>query len=177
NALKCCLECHRQIGELHKKRGPEGLVCFDVGAGLNCGTVVAGAIGSERRFSYSVLGDEVNLAARLEGLTRHYPIEIVFSESFNEKLGDDRENLFFDRVKVKGRETPLNLYTPWEMEGAEKEGFARARDLYLMGSFSEARSAFTKLSGQLAVYFENRCSNLEAREGLDWPGYFSWEIK
>ena len=87
---------------------------FEMGAGINFGLVVAGAIGSVNRFTYSVIGDEVNLAARLEGLTRHYPVDIILAESVFERLTDEGKTQCFllDCVQVKGKKKKVLSLNP-----------------------------------------------------------------
>ncbi|MFT4026698.1 MAG: adenylate/guanylate cyclase domain-containing protein [Novosphingobium sp.] len=80
-----------------------------IGIGLNAGPCCVGNIGSESRLSYSLIGDTVNLAARLEPLTKRYGVEIVIGEEFQRKIPDFAV-LGLDRVRVAGRDTPENVY-------------------------------------------------------------------
>jgi len=178
-ALNCYLQCRYQMRELHGRHRDGGKTCFELGAGLNYGTVVSGAIGSESRFSYSVLGDEVNLAARLESLTRHYPAEVILSESCYQRLSPELAGqcVQIDRVQVKGRKTPVGLYTLDAMPAEEKRAFDAALQLYLKGDFLAARDAFGRIKGSLAAYLGRRCADLATRTSFAWPGYFSWEVK
>jgi adenylate cyclase len=80
------------------------------GLGLNTGDCCVGNLGSEQRFDYSVLGDAVNTAARLEGLTKGYGIDMIIGESTAAKAADFAL-VEIDQVRVKGRATPLHIYT------------------------------------------------------------------
>ncbi len=178
-ALNCYLHCCCAMRDLQAKRRATGRVCFELGAGINHGSVVAGAIGSRTRFSYSVLGDEVNLAARLESLTRQYPVEIIISEASYKGLsaGLAERCLHFDRVRVKGRQTPVNLYTLAEMSAEERRAFADALALYLGGQFAQASSAFKSLRHPLAAHFVDRCDRLAESPPAIWDGCYSWQTK
>ncbi|UCH74600.1 MAG: adenylate/guanylate cyclase domain-containing protein, partial [Rhodospirillales bacterium] len=81
-----------------------------VGVGLNTGPACVGNMGSRQRFNYSALGDEVNLASRLEGLSKLYGVDIVISESTRERL-DGFATLELDRIIVKGKTVPVTIHT------------------------------------------------------------------
>lgn len=178
-AVRCYLEAREELNAFHQNRRVTGEHCFDLGAGINYGGLVSGAIGSKERMSYSVLGDEVNLAARLEGLTRYYPTEVIFSESCYDQLPADlkQEALLMDRCTVKGRKSPTGLYTLLPMSDAEKEAYDVALNKYLGGDFLAAESAFNEIPGPLAAYMRRRCGQLQVEQGKFWPGYYSWEVK
>jgi class 3 adenylate cyclase len=178
-ALNCYLECHRDMNTLLENRRAHGQICFDLGVGINFGTVVSGAIGAESRFSYSVLGDEVNLAARLESLTRHYPVEVILSESFYRQLDAELAGqcMQIDRVQVKGRESPLDLYTLVPFDDHHRRDFEMAFRDYLAGSFTEAANSFAGLNDRVSAYLAERCRYFTTRQVTDWPGYYTWDTK
>ena len=178
-AVRCYLEAREELAAFHQYRKETGEHCFDLGAGINFGSLVAGGIGSKERFSYTVLGDEVNLAARLESLTRHYPTEVIFSESCYDKLPGDlkSQSLLMDRCTVKGRKSPTGLYTLLPVSDAEKAAYDEALNKYLAGDFLAAESAFNAIPGPLAAYMRRRCGQLQVEQGKFWPGYYSWEVK
>lgn len=80
-----------------------------IGIGLNAGPCCVGNIGSESRLSYSLIGDTVNLAARIEPLTKRYGVEIAIGEDFRKHISDFA-TLALDRVRVAGRDSPENVY-------------------------------------------------------------------
>eukprot|EP00048_Salpingoeca_helianthica_P022065 m.16190 g.16190 ORF g.16190 m.16190 type:complete len:835 (+) comp6835_c0_seq1:151-2655(+) len=112
-ALDCYARCCARLATETRVRTQAGKVCFRMAAGMNFGLVVAGALGSRSRFTYSVLGDEVNLAARLEGLTRHYPVDVIFSQAVYDCFSPENQKqcLLLDCVQVKGRVSPVRIYT------------------------------------------------------------------
>jgi len=81
-----------------------------IGTGVNTGQCIVGNMGSEERFDYSVVGDAVNLAARLEVQTRQYDTPILFSEFTKDQIDIDWK--FIDEIKVKGKDIPVKIYAP-----------------------------------------------------------------
>ena len=118
-AIGCALEMRTRLGLLQKKWVAEGRELLEVGIGINSGDVIVGNIGAAgKKMDYTVIGDSVNLAARLESLTRTYAVNIVTTEEtrkqFLEMSDPDQEGavLFrlLDQVKVKGKEQPVVIY-------------------------------------------------------------------
>ncbi len=171
------LACYERCREALRPLTEENLGArFELGVGVNFGTVISGAIGSAARFNYTVLGDEVNLAARLESLTRQYPVEIILSGQCFAKLTHPYAErcVRFDRVRVKGREAPVELYTYDAIP--ERAEFGAAVDLYLAGDFAGAGQQFGRVTHPLAGYLAGRCAELRAG-AQPWPGFFTWDVK
>ncbi len=126
-AIKCALHMQKRLGELQAKWRAEGKTQLDNGIGINTGVAVVGNIGAEgKKMDYTVIGDQVNLAARFQGLTRRFGCSIVVTESTAERIkglievedcGDNRGRLGHVRlrklgaVKVRGREKIVGAYT------------------------------------------------------------------
>jgi len=108
NATAALLEMRKSLEELNEKLRSEGLDEINTGAGINSGLCVVGNFGSSSRFDYSVLGDSVNLAARLESSCKNYDVDNVISEY---SLVDGYEYEFLDEVTVKGKSEPVKIYT------------------------------------------------------------------
>ena len=108
NATKAVLEMKESLGELNETLAKEGLDQINTGAGINTGLCVVGNFGSSNRFDYSVLGDSVNLAARLESSCKEYDTDLIISEY---SLVDGYDYKFLDEVTVKGKSEPVKIYT------------------------------------------------------------------
>ena len=107
-ATECVLEMRVALGELNEKLKEEGLDQIHTGAGINSGPCVVGNFGSSSRFDYSVLGDAVNLAARLESSCKTYDTDLIISEY---SLVDGYDYKYLDEVTVKGKSEPVKIYT------------------------------------------------------------------
>ena len=83
---------------------------FDIGIGLNSGDVFVGLLGSEERINYTIIGDNVNLAARLQDLSKVYGWSMIISESTQEQIKNEFETEFIEAVQVKGKSEAVNIY-------------------------------------------------------------------
>jgi len=108
NATNAAIEMRIALEELNERLREEGLDQINTGAGINTGDCVVGNFGSSTRFDYSVLGDSVNLAARLESSCKEYDADLIISE-YSLVEGYDYE--FLDEVTVKGKSEPVKIYT------------------------------------------------------------------
>ncbi len=88
---------------------PENFI-FDIGIGLNSGDVFVGLLGSEERINYTIIGDNVNLAARLQDLSKAYGWSMIISESTQKQITDEFETEFIEAVRVKGKSKAVNIY-------------------------------------------------------------------
>ena len=115
-ACKCALKQMELLGNLNKNWPPEKQI--HIGIGLNSGVTTVGNMGSEGRMNYTVMGDNVNLASRLEGINKQYYTSIVISESTYKKVKDRgaiaRE---LDDIRVKGKKKPVRIYELVGFEG------------------------------------------------------------
>ena len=96
---------------LNKELKNEKSLPIKVGIGLNTGEVVVGNMGSNQRFDYSVLGDAVNLAARLEGQSKNYGVQIVLGEETAKNMDKDFAMIELDEIAVKGKQDAVKIYT------------------------------------------------------------------
>lgn len=113
HALRACLTALEMLGELKRLKEiwkMKGLPVLDIGIGINSGPMVVGNMGSERRFDYTVIGDNVNLASRLEGLNKQYSTNIILSEFTVDQIGNRLIVRELDLVRVKGKAQPVKIY-------------------------------------------------------------------
>ena len=108
NATKAIIEMRISLEKLNEELKQEGLDQINTGAGINTGLCVVGNFGSSSRFDYSVLGDSVNLAARLESQCKEYNVDVIISEY---SLVEGYDYKFLDEVTVKGKSEPVKIYT------------------------------------------------------------------
>ena len=99
------------LAKLNKELREEGLMELSIGIGINTGDAVVGNMGSDQRFDYSVLGDSVNLAARLEAQTKEYGVFFMFTEHTLAQIKKEENLVMLDKIAVKGQTAPVSIYT------------------------------------------------------------------
>ena len=116
-AVKTAIECAEETDKIKTEFKERGLPDINIGSGVNTGTCIVGNMGSEMRLDYSVIGDAVNLAARLEATTRNYKDEngkvtpLLYSSFTHEKL-ENIQSVEVDKIKVKGKKELITIYKP-----------------------------------------------------------------
>ena len=115
-AVKTALEMARAVLQLNMEHRAAGLPEIGIGIGLNTGTMCVGDMGSDLRRSYTVIGDAVNLGARLEGLSKTYGCDIVVSE-FTRNLAPGFVWQELDKVRVKGKDRSVAIFSPLDNSG------------------------------------------------------------
>jgi adenylate cyclase len=110
HAVNCAIEMNRRLEELNRKWKLEGKAELRCGVGINSGEMIVGNVGAESIRSYTVIGDQVNLGARLESLCKDYNAEIIISESTHALLTRPLSTAELGEVKVKGKEQPVIIY-------------------------------------------------------------------
>lgn len=174
NAVRAAIACQQRLAALNAELAQAGGPALGQRIGLNTGSALVGNIGSARRFNYTVLGDAVNLAARLEGANKVYRTGILASEATAAASGGEPPLVRIDRVAVVGRAAPVDLYVPLPA-GADAAAIGRAVDAYLAGDFAVAAAAFTALVDTLpaAAALAQRCRDLAAHAAPEWPGHYT----
>ena len=126
-AVKTGIECAEETDKLKKEFREKGLPDINIGSGVNTGTCIVGNMGSENRLDYSVVGDAVNLAARLEAATRNYKDKdgkvtpLIYSSYTKDQLVDI-ESEVLDEIFVKGKKELVTIYKP-KVKSTQTEGY------------------------------------------------------
>jgi adenylate cyclase len=180
-ACLAALEAQRLLTEMAKNTLP-GQPIFRARIGLGLGEVLVGNIGTPDRFAYTVLGDEVNLTSRLEGLNKLYGTRIMASQALMKEAGDEFEWRLLDRVAVKGRHQGTLVCELIGRKGEVAANILEARDVYenalgayFAGDFERAAELFDRAS-QLrpdefgAKSMRDRSQGLAASPPVEWDG-------
>ncbi|MEW5739173.1 MAG: adenylate/guanylate cyclase domain-containing protein [Myxococcota bacterium] len=151
-ALRCALEMHRELEALNRGPLKELGLEFSIGVGVNTGEMVVGNMGAETRFNYTVAGDAVNLASRLEGLTKHYGVFCLVGDGSRSAASGDFRFRALDLVQVKGKHEAI---TVWELLAGPDREVARYERLdaweaavtaFRAGKLADARAHFARFS-------------------------------
>ena len=186
SACTAALENQKRLTELREKWSHLNLPELKVRIGLNSGEAVVGNMGSETRFDYTAMGDNVNLASRLEGINKQYGTYIIISESTYAAVKDKMVCRELDLIRVKGKSAPVKIYELVAKLGeetsehnAKRQTFDEALRLYRGKKFAEAKEKFEGWpddgpSKVFAVRCEEFIKNSPAE---NWDGVWNFEVK
>lgn len=187
HAVEAALACQARLAHARDRLAVPGGVALHTRIGINSGRMVVGNIGSARRLNYTVIGDAVNLAARLEGANKVYGTRILISDATATACGDGVVLREIDTVRVVGRSTPVTLFEPIGLAGAVAPDVmdrvvrygAALRD-YRAGRFRDAAAAFDKIgpSDPPAAVMARRARVLASEPpDPDWSGVTDLDTK
>ncbi|MCK5686482.1 hypothetical protein KAJ27_20265 [bacterium] len=110
NAIKTAIEIIYEVEKIKTEHREKGLPELDVGVGINCGEAIFGNIGSSKRMDMTLVGDTVNIAARMESLTRQFKCHIIVSETFYKKIFSQVQAKKHTNIPVKGKKETMTIY-------------------------------------------------------------------
>jgi adenylate cyclase len=200
NACDAALEMLHRVDTLNREREQQAketgqrFIPIKVGVGINTGKCVVGNMGSDLRFNYSVLGDPVNLASRLEGQSKTYGLSVIIGSKTASGLRDKFAVLEFDRITVKGKTEPESVFTVLgRADVASNDQFRRLRDAvaemlscYRQRNFAGAAKSIIRcrefsdgfgLDGLFELYSERISSYEKDPPPADWNGVAVLETK
>ncbi len=182
NACCASIECIESIHEINKDFKSKGISEIEIRIGIHSGEAIAGNLGSDRIFHYTVIGDTVNLASRLESVNKFFGTNIIVSEETINRT----DNLFVARelglIAVKGKSLPIKIYELIGEEGridSEKREklslYNQGLSMYYCGNWHDAIDIFNKLlkvdaKDGPSEFYKKRCENLVSSPDLtqDW---------
>jgi len=123
-AARAALEMQAALRRLNEKWREQGRPELSIGVGINTGEMIFGNIGAERRMDFTVIGDNVNLASRLESSTKELKAAIVISEATYQRITDTAEVRDLGTIKVKGKDVSIRVYELLGMSGKEIKAYA-----------------------------------------------------
>ena len=188
-AVKSAVKMLEHLEVLNKELESDGMLPINIGIGINSGSVVVGNMGSNQRFDYSVLGDAVNLAARLEGQSKGYGVKTIIGEDTAKEIEDMFVVLELDKIAVKGKKEGVKIFTvlgehEWWNENSnyilETQQHDKMLKLYRQKHFAMAARMTESLKGSfrgiMDSYYETwieRCEEMNTKELPDnWDGTY-----
>ena len=177
-AVQAAMEMYAQLEKIPcgNLKFPEGIK-LDIGIGIHYGPVIVGQIGSADKTNYTVIGDTVNLASRLEGLTKLYGARIIISEAVRDELDESMNALLLDSVKVKGKTESVFIYRVDEKPLSKDftQAYEKGFKSYSEGAFSLAIPYFEEAlkilpQDKAATLMLERCNEFAENKPKNWDG-------
>jgi adenylate cyclase len=190
-AMRAAINMLRELTNYNLRRASEGKRPVDMGIGINTDNIVSGNIGSPRRMDYTVIGDGVNLASRLESACKQYHSRLLVSESTFKRLRGTYRSREIDRVVVKGKTQPIGLFeivdyhtdetfpNLMEVLNAFRHGLKCYRERRWADGINAFRDALSfNPSDFLSKMYIERCEHLSSSPPPeDWNGTWVMESK
>lgn len=189
DAARTALNSLKKLKVLQKQFQKEGLPHIDIGIGLNSGPAVIGNMGSTKRFDYTAMGDTVNLASRLESLTKQYGVRILISQQTHNKIKSNFLCRELDKVQVKGKKQAITIFelistqasaTPEQKQYTQK--YQEAFQSYQNQEFKKAIVLFKKCLAQkqdkaAELMIQRSQHFIKSPPPKEWNGSFEWKTK
>lgn len=189
DACRCALENLEKLKELQQQFAAQNLPHIDIGIGINTGEMSVGNMGSNIVQNYTVMGDSVNLAARLEGINKEYGTRIIISQFTHEEVKDSFTAREVDRVRVKGKLEPVRIFElicegePTDKTAEALRIFRQGYELYHQKKFEDAQNNFKKslevsqVDPVSELYIERCQDYLDSAPPENWDGVFVMKTK
>jgi adenylate cyclase len=189
NGVLAALDMQKECRVLNEKFAARGWPTLTIGVGVNSGNVRVGDMGSNVRRAYTAMGDAVNIASRLEGITKEYGADIIIGEGTRRLISGFalRE---IDRVRVKGKDESVTIYEPLGLEGQldqarqdEVKAWNQALSLYRQQDWDRAEVQLRNLlelapDSELYELFVERIARFRVHPpGAGWDGTWNFETK
>jgi len=189
-AVRAAVSMMREMNAWNVDRAAKGLLTIDMGIGLNTDTVVSGNIGSPKRMDYTVIGDGVNLASRLESACKQYAAHILISENTYKKLKGTYRTREVDLVVVKGKTQPVAVHEVLDYH--TDDSFPNMMDVinqfragikqYRAGNWDKAIAGFQEAlkanpDDKLSKIYIERCEHLKTEPPEKWDGVYVMKSK
>jgi adenylate cyclase len=188
-ACSSALEMMEGLKRLNNKWIEEGKKPLDIGIGINTGMMMVGNMGSDQRFDYTVIGDDVNLGSRLEGANKEYNTNILISESTFDRVKDEFYCMELDSVRVKGKTLPVRIFQLLGERGVytiNQEAinyFHRGLQFYKEQKWDNAIEVFNTVTAMVkdihaAEIYIQRCLDLKSNPPPPgWDGVYTMTTK
>jgi class 3 adenylate cyclase/CheY-like chemotaxis protein len=205
DAVRAAIEVNRGLNEYNRERVEHNLGIVKTGIGITYGSVIIGNIGSASKLDYTLIGDTVNTASRLESLTKYYGVSTILSDDLVKCLNGISDVRFLDIALLKGKKEPMKIYELYEQKTEQiKDIYKRiqpeldqAFHLYYVGEIDEAYELYCKIAKRIGsfesdaneiidpalIFYKQRCERIlrEARSGLIdmklWNGVYEFKDK
>jgi adenylate cyclase len=188
HAKRACfaaIEMNDRLVELRARALQKGVTPLVVRMGMNTGTMVVGNMGSKQRMNYTIMGDAVNLASRLEGANKAYGSGMMISESTYRSCEVDIDVRELDRITVVGKSEPVTVYQLLNRKNQTTSAdadlvdqFSKGLELYKAGDFRRAKSEFSACldifadDGPALAYISRCQTYTDNPPGADWDGVY-----
>ena len=186
--VKAGINMIKRLWDWNDQREKDGKPPLDMGLGLNTDKIVAGNIGSQKRMDYTMIGDGVNLAARLESACKQYNARILISDFTFKKLKGTYRIRYIDDVVVKGKTEPVGVHEVLDYHSEKTfpnlmdvvNHFNEGRKKYISGDFDQAITSFKEClkinsEDKLSETYIDRCNQLISEKPKNWDGV--WVMK